>query len=83
MLMPSADEEMWATRLLAPALAKACGMELRQQEHQQSVATLRAQQPSLAQALLREAQRPAAAISTFSAMLLPRQEEGDPDRVSQ
>lgn len=40
-----------------------------------------AAQAALARALLRGAQRQVTAISTFSAMLLPRQEEGAPDRV--
>lgn len=76
LLLHDADEELRCVRLAAPALAKACAMELK--------AGLRSAQDlaraTAARRLLAEAQRPLSTLNTFGAMLLPRLEEGDPDR---
>uniref|UniRef100_A0A7S0RKW5 Uncharacterized protein n=1 Tax=Chlamydomonas leiostraca TaxID=1034604 RepID=A0A7S0RKW5_9CHLO len=70
------DDEVVALRLSAPLLAKACSMELRSNVRSAQTAAAAV----LARNLVREAQRPVAAINTFSAMLVPRTGEGEPER---
>lgn len=66
---------MPAERLTSPSLA-ATPLQLRASVRLRSASAAAA----VARTLVREAQRPASALATFSAMLLPRTAEGDPER---
>lgn len=70
------EDELWCIRMTLPALAKACAMDLRS-----SLAGAHAAaRQRLARNLLREARGPLTALRTFGSMLVPRLDEGEPDR---
>ena len=70
------DEELRCLRQSCSVLAKALSLDIK--------AALRlaasTAQVSAARGVLRHAQRPLSALNTFSAMLLPRLQEGAPDK---
>jgi len=74
--VPFNDAELFVVRTMVPSLAKACAMDLRTALTNAAHTT----RTHLARTLLREARGPLSALQTFGSMLVPRLDDGEPDK---